>query len=150
VAGMMPALTAQGRIMLKSMHVAEYMSRRLVTFSPDMSVSEAIRVLLENQISGGPVVDETGRVVGVFSESDCLKGALEASYHGTEIGSVKEYMSVDLQTVEGSDSILDVAEIFLADHRRRLPVLDSGKLIGQISRRDLLRAMDDFGRRHTL
>jgi CBS domain-containing protein len=92
---MMPALTAQGRIMLKSMHVAEYMSRRLVTFSPDMSVSEAIRVLLENQISGGPVVDETGRVVGVFSESDCLKGALEASYHGTEIGSVKEYMSVD-------------------------------------------------------
>ncbi|WP_255363169.1 CBS domain-containing protein, partial [Alcanivorax sp. HI0083] len=45
------------------------MSRRLVTFSPDMFVSEAIRVLLENQISGGPVVDETGRVVGVFSES---------------------------------------------------------------------------------
>jgi CBS domain-containing protein len=136
--------------MLKSMQVAEYMSRRLITFSPDMSVSEAIRTLLENQISGGPVVNEAGSVVGVFSESDCLKGALEASYHDTEIGSVKEYMSVDLQTVEGSDSILDVAEIFLADHRRRLPVMDNGKLVGQISRRDLLRAMEDFGHRHTL
>jgi len=63
---------------------------------------------------------------------------------------VKEYMSVDLQTVTGETSILDVAEVFLADHRRRLPVLEGGRLVGQISRRDLLRAMDDFSRRHTL
>lgn len=136
--------------MLKSIKVADYMTRRLVTVSPEMSVNEAIRVLLENSISGAPVVDESGRLVGVFSESDCLKGALEASYHGTEIGPVKEYMSTELQTVSGETSILDVAEMFLADHRRRLPVVDGGRLTGQISRRDLLRAMDDFSRRHTL
>jgi len=137
-------------IMLKSIKVADYMTRRLITISPEMSVNEAIRVFLENKISGAPVVDESGRLVGVFSESDCLKGALEASYHGTEIGPVKEYMSVDLQTVTGETSILDVAEVFLADHRRRLPVLEGSRLVGQISRRDLLRAMDDFSRRHTL
>ena len=57
---------------------------------------------------------------------------------------------MDLQTVTGETSILDVAEVFLADHRRRLPVLEGGRLVGQISRRDLLRAMDDFSRRHTL
>ncbi len=55
-------------------------------------------------------------------------------------------MTLDLQTVTGQTSILDAAEIFLADHRRRLPVVDEGKLVGQISRRDLLRAMDDFSR----
>ncbi|MZR61669.1 CBS domain-containing protein [Alcanivorax sp. DP30] len=132
--------------MLKSMLVADYMSRRVITLTPEQSVHDAILVLLENKISGAPVVDATGTLTGMFSESDCLKGALEASYHGTEIGPVREYMTQDLQTVSGQTSILDAAEIFLADHRRRLPVVDDGKLVGQISRRDLLRAMDDFSR----
>lgn len=132
--------------MLKSMLVADYMSRRVITLSPEQSVHDAISVLLEHKISGAPVVDENGQLKGMFSESDCLKGALEASYHGTEIGPVSEYMTLDLQTVTGQTSILDAAEIFLADHRRRLPVVDDGKLVGQISRRDLLRAMDDFSR----
>ncbi|MQX53861.1 CBS domain-containing protein [Alcanivorax sediminis] len=132
--------------MLKSMLVADYMSRRVITLTPDQSVHDAIRVLLENKISGAPVVGESGELKGMFSESDCLKGALEASYHGTEIGPVSEYMTFDLQTVNGQTSILDAAEIFLADHRRRLPVVDDGKLVGQISRRDLLRAIDDFNR----
>lgn len=132
--------------MLKSMLVADYMSRRVITLTPDQSVHDAIRVLLENKISGAPVIGESGELKGMFSESDCLKGALEASYHGTEIGPVSEYMTFDLQTVNGQTSILDAAEIFLADHRRRLPVVDDGKLVGQISRRDLLRAMDDFNR----
>ena len=132
--------------MLKSMLVADYMSRRVITLSPNQSVHDAIRVLLEHKISGAPVVDAAGQLMGMFSESDCLKGALEASYHDTEIGAVSEYMTLDLQTVSGQTSILDAAEIFLADHRRRLPVVDDGKLVGQISRRDLLRAMDDFNR----
>ena len=96
------------------------------------------------------MVDDSGSLVGVFSESDCLKGALQASYHETEIGSVAEYMTQDPQTISPDSSILDAAEIFIADHRRRLPVVDKGKLVGQISRRDLLRAMDDFSRKHTL
>ena len=119
--------------MLKSIRVADYMTRNLVTLKPHVSVNDSIRILLENRISGAPVVDDSGSLVGVFSESDCLKGALQASYHETEIS-----------------SILDAAEIFIADHRRRLPVVDKGKLVGQISRRDLLRAMDDFSRKHTL
>ena len=75
---------------------------------------------------------------------------MQASYHETEIGSVAEYMTQDPQTISPDSSILDAAEIFIADHRRRLPVVDKGKLVGQISRRDLLRAMDDFSRKHTL
>ena len=136
--------------MLKSIRVADYMTRNLVTLKPHVSVNDSIRILLENRISGAPVVDDSGSLVGVFSESDCLKGALQASYHETEIGSVAEYMTQDPQTISPDSSILDAAEIFIADHRRRLPVVDKGMLVGQISRRDLLRAMDDFSRKHTL
>ena len=136
--------------MLKSIRVADYMTRNLVTLKPHVSVNDSIRILLENRISGAPVVDDSGSLVGVFSESDCLKGALQTSYHETEIGSVAEYMTQDPQTISPDSSILDAAEIFIADLRRRLPVVDKGKLVGQISRRDLLRAMDDFSRKHTL
>ncbi|MDX1803205.1 MAG: CBS domain-containing protein [Alcanivorax sp.] len=135
--------------MLKSFRVADYMSRQVITVSPGLPVSEAIRVLLQHKISGAPVLDGD-KLVGVFSESDCLKGALEASYHDTEIGTVAEYMSTDVQSVSAEMSVLDVAEIFLTDHRRRLPVVEQGKLVGQISRRDVLKAMDDFSRRHVL
>lgn len=134
---------------LKSFRVADYMSRRLITLSPDVSVNEAIRVLLEHSISGAPVVAD-GELLGVFSESDCLKGAIQASYHETGIGSVAEYMTTSVQTIDANSSVMEAADIFLRDRRRRLPVLEQGKLVGQISRRDILRAMDDFARKHTL
>ena len=134
---------------LKSIHVADYMSRRLVTLSPSMSVNEAIRVLLENRISGAPVVED-GNLLGVFSESDCLKGVVQASYHGTGIGSVAEFMTTNAQTIDAGCSVLEAADIFLKDRRRRLPVVEQGRLVGQISRRDVLRAMDEFSHQHTL
>ena len=134
---------------LKSFRVADYMSRRLITLSPDVSVNEAIRVLLEYSISVAPVVAD-GELLGVFSESDCLKGAIQASYHETGIGSVAEYMTTAVQTIDADSSVMEAADIFLRDRRRRLPVLEQGKLVGQISRRDILRAMDDFARKHTL
>lgn len=134
---------------LKAFRVADYMSRRLITLDPEMSVNEAIRLLLTNSISGAPVV-ENGELRGVFSESDCLKGAVQASYHETGIGSVGEFMTTRVQTIDADSSVLEAADIFLRDRRRRLPVLEQGKLVGQISRRDILRAMDDFARKHTL
>lgn len=136
--------------MLKSIRVADYMTRRLITLSPSQSVNQAIRLLLDNGISGAPVVDEAGELVGIFSESDCLKGAIHSGYHGTEIGSVAEFMSVQVQTLSPEDSVLSAADIFLNQHRRRLPVLDQGKLVGQISRRDVLRAMSDFAERSSV
>ena len=135
--------------MLKSIRVADYMTRRLITLSPGQSVNDAIRVLLENGISGAPVV-EGDRLAGIFSESDCLKGAIHSGYHGTEIGTVAEFMSTNVQTLEASDSVLTAADIFLREHRRRLPVMEDGKLVGQISRRDVLRAMNDFAEKSSV
>ena len=135
--------------MLKSIRVADYMTRRLITLAPGQSVNDAIRVLLNNGISGAPVVKD-GELVGIFSESDCLKGAIHSGYHGTDIGTVAEFMSTQVQTLEASESVLVAADIFLREHRRRLPVTEEGKLVGQISRRDVLRAMNDFAEKSSV
>lgn len=127
--------------MLRSVLAKDYMSANLVTFTPQMDVLNAIQILVDHRISGAPVVDETGNVVGVLSQKDCLKVALEASYHGEWAGRVAEFMSPNAKTVEADTSILEVAEMFMKDEYRRYPVMEENRLIGQISRHDVLRAL---------
>ncbi|MFZ0256874.1 MAG: CBS domain-containing protein [Gammaproteobacteria bacterium] len=127
--------------MLRSVLAKDYMSANLVTFTPHMDVLNAIQVLVDHRISGAPVVDETGNVVGVLSQKDCLRVALEASYHGEWGGRVSEFMSRNAKTVEAETSILEVAEMFMQDEYRRYPVMEENRLIGQISRHDVLRAL---------
>lgn len=127
--------------MLRSVAARAYMSASLVTFHPDMDVLQAIQTLVEHRISGAPVVDETGNVVGVLSQKDCLKVALSASYYGESGGRVSEFMSRNPKTVDADTSILEVAEMFMQDEYRRYPVMEENRLIGQISRHDVLRAL---------
>lgn len=127
--------------MLRSVLVKDYMSANLVTFTPQMDVLNAIQMLVEHRISGAPVVDETGNLVGILSQKDCLKVALDASYHGEWGGRVSEFMSRNAKTVEGETSILEVAEMFMNEEYRRYPVMEENRLIGQISRHDVLRAL---------
>lgn len=127
--------------MLRSVLVKDYMSANLVTFTPQMDVLNAIQMLVDHRISGAPVVDETGNVVGVLSQKDCLKIALDASYYGEWGGRVSEFMSRNAKTVEAETSILEVAEMFMEDEYRRYPVMEENRLIGQISRHDVLRAL---------
>lgn len=130
--------------MLRSIKVRDYMATRLITLSPDEEVFHAINTFLENRISGAPVVDDCGELVGILSESDCLKSVLAASYHQEQVGLVEDFMCTTLETISPEADIVSVAEIFIDKNRRRLPVVEDGKLVGQISRRDLLRAMKDF------
>ena len=94
---------------LASVKVKDYMSASLVTFTPDMEVLKAIHLLLQNGISGAPVVDEHGNLVGILSEKDCLKVALHAGYHEVFGGNVSEYMTPHVETIEAEASIIDVA-----------------------------------------
>lgn len=133
--------------MLQSIRVADYMAVKLVTLSPATSIDEAIRLFLEHGISGAPVLQDS-KLVGVFSESDCLKDVLHAGYHNMSSGLVGDFMSTDIESIGPDDSIISAAELFLSRKRRRLPVVDTnGTLVGQISRRDVLRAIDDFTRK---
>ena len=127
---------------LKSCLVKDYMARTLVTFKPDTPVLDAVHVLVKNRIAGAPVVDDEGNLLGMLSELDCLKVALQAGYHGEYGGPVRDYMSKGVKTVNLEMSIVDLAQVFIDQPYRRFPVTDNNRLVGQISRRDVLRALE--------
>ncbi|MDH3282452.1 MAG: CBS domain-containing protein [Gammaproteobacteria bacterium] len=130
--------------MLRAVRVKDYMAASLVTFEPEMDVLRAVHMLVENGISGAPVVDEHGNLIGVLSEKDCLRVALHAGYHEFHGGKVSEFMSGQVTTVEADASIVDVAEMFIRDDYRRYPVVSNNRLVGQISRHDVLRALEQL------
>jgi len=130
--------------MLSSINVKNYMTANLITFKPDTAVMDAIALLLQNRISAAPVVDKRGNLVGMLSEKDCMKVALQASYHEERGGKVSEYMSRNVKTVNLDDSLLDVARLFLEDPYKRYPVMRDNVLVGQISRKDVLKALKDL------
>lgn len=122
----------------------DYMSTDLITFGPDTDIHRAIRTLLEKRISGAPVVDEPDRLVGILSTKDCLRVAFSASYHRELGGTVSDYMSRDVKTVDADADIVEVAEMFVKGPYRRFPVTDNGRMIGLLARRDILKAIEDF------
>ena len=126
----------------KSGLVKDYMARTIVTFKPDTPVLDAVHVLVKNRIAGAPVVDDEGNLIGMLSELDCLKVTLQAGYYGDYGGPVRDYMSEGVQTVNMEMSIVDLAQRFLDTRFRRFPVTDNNRLVGQISRRDVLRALE--------
>lgn len=125
----------------KSALVRDYMTGELVTFHPETDVLDAMHELLEHGISGAPVIDDHGDLVGMLSEFDCLKIALHAGYHGHWGGPVSDYMTRGTETVDAEMSIIDLAQRFLDSGYRRYPVIKDHRLVGQISRRDALRAL---------
>ncbi len=130
--------------MLKSISSRDYMTERPVTFPPDTNIFTVIHELLVHKISGATVVDEEGRLLGVISQGDCLKAILDGTYHGYSNGSVAEVMTTEVDTVSPDLDLIDVARTLLTKKRGRLPVVEDGKFIGQISIRSILRAVKDY------
>lgn len=129
---------------MRSVKVTDYMTRKLVTFSPGTSAVEAMNVLLEKRISGAPVVDDDGALIGMLSEVDLMKVVIQDSYYDENAGIVSDYMNAPPESIDAGMDIYSLAERFINEHRRRFPVLHNGKLVGQISRRDVLRAASEF------
>ena len=127
---------------------SDIMTRDLVTLTPKTPIVDAMRILLQSNISGAPVVDDDGQLVGMCSEYDCLRVLAAGQFYSDdhrEEGVVSDYMSKNFRTALASDDIYSVAQGFLQKKVRRLPILDDGALVGQISRRDVLRAMLKWG-----
>ena len=122
----------------------DYMSRHLITLTPDMEILHAIGILVERQISGAPVLDHTGNLVGMLSEKDCLRIALSAGYYGEWGGRVAEYMHSPVATIDADMPIIEVAQLFVEREYRRYPVLEDARLVGQLSRSDVLRALQQL------
>jgi predicted transcriptional regulator len=98
--------------------------------------------MINKRISGAPVLDKRGNIVGMLSEKDCLEVLLKAAYFEESGGKVSEYMTTGVRTVNMEDSLVDVARMFLKDAFKRYPVVRDNVLVGQISRRDVLKALE--------
>ena len=129
---------------MRSVKVKDYMAKQLVTLKADISAIEAMRLLLQEGISGAPVVGSKGDLIGVLSEADLMQVVIQDSYYDENAGIVADFMKFPVDTVDANEDIYSVAERFIREGRRRYPVLENGQLIGQISRRDILRAVEDF------
>ena len=131
--------------MLKSVNLRDYMLIHPVKVKADDNLLDAMQIIIDNKISGVCVVDADENLVGILSELDCLRAALGAIYNESGIGNVGQYMASDnLVVANPNEDIIDVAQDMLLKNKRRRPVVENGKLVGQITCRQLLSAVKSF------
>ncbi len=128
---------------LDTITVKDYMNAQIVSLAPDTDVMAAINTFVRRGIGSAPIVDERGQLLGMLSEKDCLKFGLAASYEGVQGGPVSGFMTPDVVTVTPDTPILQVATMFVDSNFKRFPVIKDGKLLGLISRANVLRAIND-------
>jgi CBS domain-containing protein len=123
---------------------------KLVTFRPDQLINEVIDIMIEKRFSGAPVLDEHRKLIGIISEKDCLRIIVDQAYHNLPHQSpkVSDYMTTHVITLSPESTVVAAATEFLGTPIRRLPVVENGILIGQISRIDILRAAKNIKLTH--
>ena len=125
---------------VKNILVRDIMTKNLILFSPKQSIHDVMKAFIKYKISGGPVVNKYGDLMGIISEADCMKEISESRYFNMPIldKSVYHFMTKDVETIEANNSVFDAASTFFRTKRRRFPVLDNKKLVGQVSRKDIV------------
>ena len=142
----MPVKSFQGerakkvKVTPSKLTIADIMTSQLVIFKPEQSIHEVMRAFIKHRISGGPVVDESGKLVGVISEADCMKEISDSRYFNLPIldKSVAHFMTKEVDTIDANTSVFDAASLFSKSSRRRYPVMENNRLVGQVSRKDIV------------
>lgn len=131
---------------MKMASVRDVMSTSPVTLDPDANVYEAANTILVNRISGAPVVDTDGKLVGVVSELDILNAIVTSVYNGADpgIARVSEIMTAEVESNAPDDDVVSVAREMLDNKRRRRPIVEDGVMKGQLTCRQILRAVTDM------
>ncbi|QFU74532.1 CBS domain-containing protein [Halioglobus maricola] len=133
--------------MSPSVKLRDYLIPNPATVQPDDSVLAAMKVIIDNKISGVCVVDSQHNLVGILSELDCLEASLGSLYNDSGVGMVRDHMAAsNLIVAHPEEDIIHVAQDMLAKNKRRRPVVENGKLIGQVTCRQLLKAITRFQR----
>jgi CBS-domain-containing membrane protein len=143
------------------MNVADIMTRQVISVTPQSTIAEAAQLLLDNRISGLPVVDPGGAVVGIVTEGDLLRrvetgtqrrhshwlefliapGRLAREYTDANARNVGEVMSAEVVSVTPEEALPEVIRLMEHHHVKRLPVIEAGRLVGIVSRANLVRAL---------
>jgi CBS domain-containing protein len=124
--------------------VEDLMDRQFPTVKPDTRIQDAIDLIVDNNLVGVLVVDEDGELKGILSEKDCLGVIISHGFFQLPDDTVENYMHAPPATVDSHADILTVAQTFLDNNFRRLPVVNEGELVGQITRRDIVRGMRKY------
>lgn len=131
--------------------VEDLMDRDFITFKPEMTVPEAVAQLGLKHLFGAIVADKSGRVIGMCSEkavlalyNDALKGKITVDEIRQK--KVTDILFEDYQTIPKEMGLIEAAQLFLKVDYRRLPVLAAGRLVGQITSRDIVRGIEGFVR----
>lgn len=135
--------TSQNNKQESQILVSDYMTTKLITFKAEDSLDHVISMLIKHKISGAPVVNDNYELVGIISETDCIKHISESKYYNMPSdtnNTVGINMVTDVDTIDKDMNIFDAAFKFISTHRRRFPVVENGKLIGQLSQKDVLKA----------
>ncbi len=142
-----PEMKSKEQIAAEQPHyelVTKYMvpASKMITFTPDHKIEDVIDTMIARGISGAPVLDENRKLVGIISEKDCLRIIVDQAYHNLPMNSrtVADYMTEKVKTLSSSSDVVEAATEFLSTAIRRLPIVENGILIGQVSRRDILKA----------
>lgn len=122
--------------------VQEIMNHRIEALSPDAEITGAIHTLIQRDFAAAPVVDADGSLLGILTEHDCIRVLAEAVYEGWPTGHVEDHMTRDIETVDPHEDVFAVATRFTKGRHRRLAVVDDGRLVGLVTRRDIVKALD--------
>lgn len=112
---------------------------------PDMCVFDAIPILIKNNVTGCPVTTPEHELLGILSELDCMKVLASDAFYEDDYGKsdtvVSRYMTTDVLTIDPEMGIFRIANIFFSNALRRIPVIEEGRLIGQVTRGDVLKGV---------
>ncbi len=120
----------------------DIMCSKVLSVRPGDPVVQVVRMLIRKGFSGAPVVDDEGHLVGILSERDCIEAIAGAAFHNTPVETVGQRMARDVVSVNPADDIFRLTMAFVSHPYRRLPVVEDGRLVGLITRRDLMAALD--------
>ncbi|MCK8515032.1 CBS domain-containing protein [Methylonatrum kenyense] len=127
---------------MSSLLVRDVMARHPFAITLGTGLDDVVESLVGHHLTGLPVIDTAGHVVGFVSEQDCLKALLVSNYHAEGAPKVEDVMRRDLVTAQPGDAVVDIAEHMLHQKPKVYPVLDdTGRLVGTLSRTQVLRAM---------
>jgi len=118
--------------------VDQIMKSGPVTIGPTATLQDAIELVLQRRVSGLPVVDDHGALVGIITEFALLALAYD---QGLQHETIEKHMTRDVLTVDAADTVNHVADLFIVQRIRRVPVIRDGRLVGLVSRRDVLEAL---------
>ena len=130
--------------MLHTVRVKDFMVTDFNILRPDDDMYSAVKLLVHKEIPAAVVLDKRDKLVGLLSETDCVKVVLDASYNERPPGKVEDYMTTTMDTVNVDATLIHTAEIFKTKTYRMYPVMDHGRLVGVVTRRRVLRATENF------